>query len=175
MTFFSVFREFFARYGEHLTHYHFVCVAASPFLRPLLEQEKGALPVTVVDWEAFYPLLGEAALALSVSGTVTLEVALGGVPQIIVYRTSWMTFLLGYLLFRGSFIGLPNILLGQGIAPELIQGRFNPALLFVTMQRMLSDPGISSRANLWAEKLKEQLGDGMTFEKAVEVISYYLL
>lgn len=174
VTFFSVFREFFARYGEHFTHYHFVCVAASPFLRPLLEREKGALPVTVVDWEAFYPLLGEAALALSVSGTVTLEVALGGVPQIIVYRTSWMTFLLGHLLFRGSFIGLPNILLGQGIAPELIQRRFNPALLFVTMQRMLSDPGIASWANFWAEELKEQLGDGMTFEKTVEVISHYL-
>lgn len=173
-SFFPVLRGLLSRYGAYFSEYRLVLVAASPFLRLFLEKERGSLPVDIVDWEAFYPLLGDAALAVSVSGTVTLEVALGGVPQIIVYRTSWATFLLGYLLFGGSFIGLPNILLGRVIAPELIQSAFNPVTLWRTMQGMLSDSGIPQRAQFWAEELKKQLGDGRTFERTVEVVSHYL-
>lgn len=172
--FFPVFREFLARYGVHFSGYRFFLVSASSCLRPFLEREGKSLPLMVVDWEALYPLLGEAALAISTSGTVTLEVALGGVPQVIVYRTSWMTFLLGRLFFQGSHIGLPNILLGREIAPELVQRRFTPAALFTTVQRMLSDATMPERAEVWAEELKGCLGDGKTFERTVEVISRYL-
>ncbi|MCS7241645.1 lipid-A-disaccharide synthase [Candidatus Caldatribacterium sp.] len=172
--FFSVFREFLFQYGMYFSEYQFSLVAASSSLRPFLEREGRFLPLTIVDWEAFYPLLGEAALAISTSGTVTLEVALGGVPQVIVYRTSWGTYFFGRLLFRGSRIGLPNILLGEEIAPELVQGRFAPALLFAVVRRMLSDAGVFERASTWAGRIREQLGDGKTFERTVEVISRYL-
>ncbi|MEN3183586.1 MAG: hypothetical protein ABDK93_01155 [Atribacterota bacterium] len=172
--FFPVFREFLIRYGMHFSGYRFFLVSASSSLRPFLEKEGKSLPLTVVDWEALYPLLGEAALAISTSGTVTLEVALGGVPQVIVYRTSWMTFLLGRLFFQGSHIGLPNILLGREIAPELVQGRFTSAALFTTVTHMLSDVAASRRAEVWAEAVKNCLGDGKTFERTVEVISHYL-
>lgn len=172
--FFPVFREFFIHYGVHLSEYRFVLVSASSNLQPLLEKEKGSLPLTIVDWKALYSLLGEAKLAISTSGTVTLEVALGGIPQVIVYRTSWTTFFLGRLLLRGSHIGLPNILLGREIAPELVQGRLTPATLFRAVQHILSDGEISQRACVWAEEIKRQLGDGKTFEKTVEVISHYL-
>ncbi|MEN3202255.1 MAG: hypothetical protein ABDK87_00815 [Atribacterota bacterium] len=172
--FFPVFREFFIHYGVHFSGYRFVLVSASSTLQPFLEREKGSLPLTIVDWEALYPLLGEAKLAISTSGTVTLEVALGGIPQVIVYRTSWTNFLLGRLFFRGSHIGLPNILLGREIAPELVQGGLTPTTLFRAIQRILSDVEISQRARVWAEEIKRQLGDGKTFEKTVEVISHYL-
>lgn len=172
--FLSVLRIFLVRYGEHFRRYRLVSVAASPSLRPLLEEVGRDFSIEVVDWEQFYPLLQDTVLAVSCSGTVTLEVALGGVPQIIVYRTSWATFYLGKFLFRSPFIGLPNILLGQEVARELVQGRFTPRELFRAMQCLLSDPLALSRAREWAHRVAERLGDGKTFERVVEVMSYYL-
>lgn len=173
-TFFSVFREFLNQYGTFFSGYRFATVAASSFLKPFLTEAVDSLPVAVFDWNDLYPLLGDAALAVSTSGTVTLEVALGGVPQVIVYRTSWMTFLLGYLLFRGSFIGLPNILLGREAFPELIQHRFTPSALFAVLRKMLADQALAQKAHCLAAEIKEQLGDGKTFERTVEVIAHYL-
>lgn len=66
-------------------------------------------------------LLAEADLALVTSGTATLETALIGTLNLIVYKTSWFTYLAAKLLVKIKHIGLPNILLGRLVVPELIQ------------------------------------------------------
>ncbi|WP_438314431.1 lipid-A-disaccharide synthase [Candidatus Caldatribacterium sp. SIUC1] len=174
LSFLPVLRGFLSEYGRHFSGYRLVIVAASFSLRPLLEAGRGSFPVQVVDRKDLYPLFEDTVLAVSSSGTVTLEVALGGIPQIVVYRTSWGTFLLGCLLFRAPFIGLPNILLGQEVAPELVQGRFTPTELFRTMERLLADSSLPQRAKGWAEEIALQLGDGRTFERVAEVVARYL-
>lgn len=174
LSFLPVLRGLLSEYGGRFLRYRLVLVAASPSLRPLLETGRGPFPVQVVDRKDLYPLFEDTVLAVSSSGTVTLEVALGGIPQIIVYRTSWGTFLLGCLLFRAPFIGLPNILLGREIAPELVQRRFTPTELFKTMERLLADSSLPQRAKGWAEEIALQLGDGRTFERVAEVVARYL-
>jgi lipid-A-disaccharide synthase len=174
LAFLPVLQDFFKRYGSRFLDYRFVLVAASPSLYSFFATCLGSLPVRVVPWEELYPLLGEATFAISSSGTVALEVALGGVPQVIVYRTSWPTFIFASLLFQGSFIGLPNIILGQKVAPELLQRRFNARELYRVMENSLSDPLSLAKARERAEEISRRLGDGRTFERVVEVVAHYL-
>jgi lipid-A-disaccharide synthase len=68
-------------------------------------------------WRAFRG----ARAALAVSGTVTLELALAGVPSVVVYRVSLLEEVIGRMLLRGSTIVLANLVLGQNAMPELLQ------------------------------------------------------
>jgi lipid-A-disaccharide synthase len=62
-----------------------------------------------------------ADLAIVTSGTATLETACFETPMIVVYRTSWLTYLIARALVRVKNIGLVNIVAGKTIVPELIQ------------------------------------------------------
>jgi len=68
-----------------------------------------------------YDVLNICHLVLIASGTATLEAACLGVPMIILYKLNWLTYLLGKLLIRIPFIGLPNIIAGKEVVPELVQ------------------------------------------------------
>ena len=61
-------------------------------------------------------------LAIVASGTATLETALLGVPMIIVYKISFLSYVIGRLIVDVKNIGLANIVAGKTIVPELIQG-----------------------------------------------------
>ena len=65
-------------------------------------------------------------LVLVTSGTATLECALLDRPMLIVYKTSWPTYLISRALIRIQMIGLVNIVAGRKVAPEFIQHRANP-------------------------------------------------
>lgn len=68
-----------------------------------------------------YQNFSQAAFALASSGTATLELALFGVPMVILYKVAALTELVGRFLLKAKYIGLPNILARAAIAPELIQ------------------------------------------------------
>ncbi|MCD8553685.1 lipid-A-disaccharide synthase [Seleniivibrio sp.] len=59
------------------------------------------------------------------SGTATLEAAIIGTPMVLLYKTGTLTYMLGQLLFRLKFIGMPNIIMKRAVIPELIQGDAN--------------------------------------------------
>jgi lipid-A-disaccharide synthase len=66
--------------------------------------------------------LAEADVALACSGTVTLECAFYGVPSVVMYRASWPTYLVARQLVQVRHLAMPNLLGGERIYPELIQG-----------------------------------------------------
>jgi lipid-A-disaccharide synthase len=68
-----------------------------------------------------YDVISCADLALVASGTATLETALLGVPMIIVYKISLLSYIIGRLIVDVKNIGLVNIIAGKTIVPELIQ------------------------------------------------------
>lgn len=88
-----------------------------------------------------YDLFSVADLALATSGTVTLEAALCDLGSIIVYKASPITFFIAKLVVKIPNIGLPNIVAGKQILPELLQDDFTPekvaqkALEFLTPER----------------------------------------
>jgi lipid-A-disaccharide synthase len=69
-----------------------------------------------------YDVISCADLALVASGTATLETALLGVPMVIVYKISLLSYVIGRLFVHVKNIGLVNIIAGKTIVPELIQG-----------------------------------------------------
>ncbi len=79
---------------------------------------------------ATHEVMKYADLAVVTSGTATLETACFETPMIIVYRTSWLTYLIARSLVRIKNIGLVNIVAGKTIVPELIQHN-------VTVQRIV--------------------------------------
>ncbi len=99
-----------------------------------------SLPLTIVENDRFSLFRGMTA-ALSASGTATLELALLGVPPVIVYRTSFLTFRIGKRLARVSCIGLPNIVAGRRFLPELIQDDCRPDAMVREVANLLSDDG----------------------------------
>ncbi len=89
---------------------------------------------------ATYELMDHASFALVTSGTATLETALFGTPMFVVYRTSWMTYLIGKLLVRVKNIGLVNIVAGRAVVPEFIQHRATAKTMIRHGRALLNDP-----------------------------------
>jgi lipid-A-disaccharide synthase len=65
--------------------------------------------------------LTQADLAITKSGTITMECAAFGVPSVVFYKTSWPTYAIGKQIVSVKYIAMPNLLLGEEIFPEFIQ------------------------------------------------------
>jgi lipid-A-disaccharide synthase len=65
--------------------------------------------------------LSEATIAISKTGTITLECAYFGVPTIAMYKTSWSTYQIGKRIVQVKYLAMPNLLADEVIFPELIQ------------------------------------------------------
>jgi lipid-A-disaccharide synthase len=88
-----------------------------------------------------YSIIAASDLALVASGTATLETALLGCPMVIAYKMSSITYSLARMLVRGvDYIGMPNILAGRAIVPELIQGDVTAAHLVRAAEPLLAEP-----------------------------------
>ena len=83
--------------------------------------------------------LAAADAAIVASGTATLEAALAGTPQVVVYRTSWLSWLVGRMLIRVRFISLPNLLAGRALVTELLQSDCTPERIALAIAPLLSD------------------------------------
>jgi len=87
-----------------------------------------------------YSIIAASELALATSGTATLETALLGCPMVIAYKVSALTYILGRMLITGvEFIGMPNILAGRRIVPELIQGEMTAKNLVRAAEPLLNE------------------------------------
>jgi lipid-A-disaccharide synthase len=84
--------------------------------------------------------LAACDLALVASGTATLEAALFKRPMVISYRTHWLTYALMKPRHLQPWVGLPNILCGEFVVPELLQSNAKPELLCGALHEWLVHP-----------------------------------
>lgn len=77
--------------------------------------------------------------AIAKSGTITLELALFNIPHVIVYKFSFINYLIARKIAKVKFIGLPNLILGRLIVKELIQNDCNPENIFNEILKILKD------------------------------------
>ena len=66
-------------------------------------------------------IVSDCKLSVATSGTITLELALLGLPSIVVYKTTFINYLIGKYILKIGYISLPNLVLNDEIFPELIQ------------------------------------------------------
>jgi lipid-A-disaccharide synthase len=73
-----------------------------------------------------YKRLARCCVAVTKPGTITLLLALLGVPSVIAYRVPWFTYLFARALIQVPYVGLPNLMLKKEIFPELLQSQCTP-------------------------------------------------
>ncbi|MDN3688223.1 lipid-A-disaccharide synthase [Cyclobacterium jeungdonense] len=100
-----------------------------------------------VVFDQTYDVLYHARAAIVTSGTATLETALFGVPQVVVYKTSGITYAIAKRLVRVPFASLVNLITGKEVVKELIQTDYSPATVKRELEVLLPD-GLKRQAQL---------------------------
>ena len=85
-----------------------------------------------------YDLLIRSKAALVTSGTATLETALFGVPEVVCYKGSWLSYQIGKRLVKVKYIALVNLIMDKPVVKELIQNDLNPANLKKALEELLT-------------------------------------
>ena len=120
-----------------------------------------------------YDILRISSAAIVTSGTATLETALFKVPQVVCYKTSMISYLIGRLLIHDlKFISLVNIILDKHVVKELIQNNCNKDNLVIELQKILNKSDRSLMLKEY-ELLHKKLGGKGASKKTAELISKY--
>jgi lipid-A-disaccharide synthase len=138
----------------------FILPLASTVRRELIQDCIGGehLSPEVVEGRTF-EVMKAVDLLLVVSGTATLEGAIAGVPMVIIYRLSPISYLIGRMLVKVKCIGLANIVVGRKVVPELIQGDVTPQRIALEAEKILRDPATRGEIEAEFKLIKEKLGE----------------
>lgn len=96
------------------------------------------LDVTITR-ERIHDMIRACDAVISVSGTVTLEIALVGTPMVIIYKLAPLTYQLAKRLVKVPNIGLCNIVAGETVVRELVQDQANSADISTEVGKLLTD------------------------------------
>lgn len=86
-------------------------------------------PIIIHTTQDKYNAYAASSLALTKSGTTTLELALANIPMIVTYRVNPITAMIARRLIQVPFVAMVNLLAGRPIVPELLQEECNPVSL----------------------------------------------
>jgi lipid-A-disaccharide synthase len=115
-------------------------------------------------------VLASADVALTASGTATVQAALHDTPMVIVYRVSPTTYWVGRRLVTVNTIGMVNLIAGEKIVPELVQDAFTPAGVADEAIAMLTDRARAARIRDGLARVRERLGGPGASRRAAEAI-----
>ena len=119
------------------------------------------VPATVVSGQRErYDAFAAARAALAASGTVTLELAMAGLPAVVGYRVNPATAALVRRLLRVPHAALPNLLAGRAVVPELLQDDCRPELLAPALERLLDDDAARAEQRKGYDEALDRLGRG---------------
>jgi len=137
-----------------------------PFLTPVLWLRLVCDPA--------YEQRKKLSLAITVSGTAALENTLLGIPMIVMYKLSSLTYAIARRVIRVPFVAIPNILAGKPLVPELLQTEATPEKLAAAARTLLENPDASRQMRRELLSLRAQLGDQGSTRRAAEEIAQVL-
>ncbi|HEX9080026.1 MAG TPA: lipid-A-disaccharide synthase [Desulfuromonadaceae bacterium] len=150
-----------ARLRERFPDIQFVLPLASTLAEgDIMPQLQAAGITALVRRERIHDLIRACDAVISVSGTVTLEIALVGTPMVIIYRLSPLTYQVAKRLVKVDHIGLCNIVAGEAAVRELIQDEANPELIAAEIGKILTDGAYGERIREKLATVRERLGGG---------------
>jgi lipid-A-disaccharide synthase len=127
------------------------------------------LPVRTLH-DMTYDALAASDFAMVASGTATLETALLGVPMVILYKVSFLSWLYLRTAIKIPYIGMVNIVAGEGIAPEFLQYNIRPRQIASYIKEVLTNPSESDRIKTLLLNVRKNLGERRAAEKAARII-----
>ena len=115
-------------------------------------------------------VLASADVALTASGTATVQAALHDTPMVIVYRVSPLSYRLLRRLVKVDAIGMVNLIAGERIVPELVQDAFTAEAVAAEAVSMLTDPARAASVRSGLAKVRARLGGPGASHRAAEAI-----
>ena len=88
-----------------------------------------------------------------------MEIALFGVPMVIIYKTSPLTFKIGMKLLKVEHVGICNIVADERVVPELLQNDAEPVKIAASIAPMLGDAAVAAEIRRKLLSVREKLGE----------------
>jgi len=140
---------------------HFLVPLVSRETRAIFEQamyaaNAGELPLSILFGHA-REAIAACDIALVASGTATLEAALARKPMVITYKVPELTYRLMSRMAYLPWVGLPNIIAGEFLVPEILQHDATPENLAQAVLNSLNDPSVNRRLPERLEQIRQLL------------------
>ena len=148
-----------ARLAALFPSYQFAVAAAPNLEREVYERLLSEHPEVRVVYGATHRLVKEAQAAVVTSGTATLETAMLGVPEVVVYRGNRLTIWIARRIVKLKWISLVNLILGREAVRELLQEDYTLENTRRELEAIL--PGGAKRSGVLASigTLRGEMGD----------------
>jgi len=145
---------------ESFPELQFILPLASSVDRSSVDSILAGSPLAVKVVEGYnYDVMQVCDAIIAASGTVTMEIALFGVPMVIIYKTAPLTFAIGIRLLKVDHVGICNIVAGERIVPELLQDDAEPVKIAAEINAMLSDAAYAADMRRKLLSVREKLGE----------------
>ncbi len=157
---------------EEFPRYRFV-IAAAPGISPdFYNKYIGEKDVSIV-FDQTYELLMQAEAAVVTSGTATLETALFGVPEAVVYKMEKLTYTIGTRFVKPEFFSLVNLIMDREVVKEILQNRVREQIS-AEMHRILEDGAYRQKMLDDFKEMRIRLGKAGTHLRLAGRIVEYL-
>lgn len=129
----------------------------------------------IITRQRIHDLIRACDAIISVSGTVTLEIALIGTPMVIIYRLAPLTYQVARRVVKIKHIGLCNIVAGRSLVKELIQEQANPEAIAAEITAIITNSAYRTAMTAELATIREKLGGGgaaaRTAALAIDIIN----
>lgn len=151
----------------------FLLPRASTISPELLEENgvgryRDSLDLKIID-EKRYDLMAACDAVVAASGTVTLELAILGVPTVVTYRFSPRTYHLGRLLIKLQWFSLVNLIADRAVIPELLQAQVTPDNIARELRVLLDDKEARDTMLRGLAEVREKLGGPGASRRAARI------
>jgi lipid-A-disaccharide synthase len=117
-----------------------------------------------------HELMQHATLAITASGTATMECAFYGCPMIVVYKVNWLTYLIGRIVVKVNWLAMPNVIAGREIVPEFIQHDAKPERIAAAARELLENDAKREAMQRELATVIATLGGAGASERAAKLI-----
>ena len=133
---------------------------------------KFAAPNFTFEYNVGYAIshLSRCALALVASGTASLECALVGIPQIVVYRVHPLTYAVGRRVVKVKYLSIVNVMADEEIVPEFLQDKLEASAVAQEGLELLGNPQRRETMKRRVEEVVATLGEPGASTRAAEAI-----
>jgi len=145
-------------------------VAATLDFDDVSRQAKSSGVEICVTRDEIYDVINCCDAIVTCSGTVTLEIALLGVPTCIVYKTSPLSYMILSRLVTIPHIGLVNIVAREAVVKEFLQAEANPDAVAAELFHMLDDQDYRQQLRAGYDKVRTNLGTGNGARNMAELV-----
>ncbi len=152
----------------------FISMATNHEMRQKLEEIWAKYPMSGVSLDILsgqsLTQLTRCSLAIVASGTATLECAMAGLPMLVVYQASWLTYWIGRMLVKLPYLSMVNVLAGEKVVPEFLQGAAEPERLARAALQILRNPKGAETMSIRIREVAKKLGGPGAAARAAEEV-----